>query len=65
MLVWFYRGWCYWLKKQTPAELPTKPPVRCRECGGQMQLTAITDGSGKVIYRRPLAGHALAYLDSG
>jgi hypothetical protein len=60
MLVWFYLGWCYWLAKQAEPEPIEKPPVRCAECGGAMQLTAITDGSGRVLYNHPLP-----YLDSG
>ena len=60
MLVWFYLGWCYWLAKQTEPEPIEKPPVRCAECGGAMQLTAITDGSGRVLYNHPLP-----FLDSG
>jgi len=60
MLVWFYLGWCYLLARQTPPEVPTKPAVRCFECGGTMRLTAVTDGSGKLLYNHPLP-----YLDSG
>ena len=60
MLVWFYLGWCYVLAKQMVPEPIEKPPVRCSECGGEMQLTAITDGSGRVLYNHPLP-----YLDSG
>jgi hypothetical protein len=62
MLVWFYLGWCYVLAKQAapePIELE-KPPVRCSECGVEMQLTAITDGNGQLLYNHPLP-----YLDSG
>ena len=60
MLVWFYLGWCYWLARQAVPEPIAKPPIRCAECGGQMQLTAITDGSGRILYNHPLP-----YLDSG
>jgi hypothetical protein len=60
MLVWFYLGWCYLLAKRTAAEPPVKPPVRCPRCGDQMQLVAITNGSGAVLYNHPLP-----YLDSG
>ena len=59
MLVWFYLGWCYWLARQAAPEPIEKSPVRCAECGGAMQLTAITDGSGRVLYHHPLP-----YLDS-
>jgi hypothetical protein len=65
MLVWFYLGWCWLMKKQEPVEVPVKRPVRCRKCGEEMQLVEVTDGQGRVIYSRPLANHALAYLDSG
>lgn len=60
MLVWFYRGWCYLMAKQTPPEPIEKPAVRCHECGGEMHLVAITDGSGALLYNHPLP-----YLDSG
>ena len=56
MLVWFYLGWCYVLAKQAVPERP----VRCAECGGVMQLLAITDGSVALLYNHPLP-----YLDSG
>jgi hypothetical protein len=68
MLVWFYLGWCYWLARQAAPEPIEKPPMRCAGHrspagglvgGGAMQLTAITDGSGRVLYHRPLP-----YLDS-
>lgn len=60
LLVWCYLGWCLWLAKQSPAEPPAKPPVRCAKCGGEMQLVAITDGNGTLLYHHPLP-----YLDSG
>ena len=60
LLVWFYLGWCLLLAKQTIPAPPAKPPVRCAECGGAMQLIAITDGSGALLYNHPLP-----YLDSG
>ena len=60
MLVWFYLGWCYVLAKQVAPEPIEKPPLRCAQCGGEMQLVAITDGSGSVLYNHPLP-----YLDSG
>ena len=68
MLVWFYLGWCYWLAKQAEPEPIEKTPVRCAGHrspsgglvgGGVMQLTEITDGSGRVLY-----SHPLPYLDS-
>lgn len=60
MLVWFYLGWCYVLARQPVSESIQKPSVRCFECGGEMQLTAITDGRGRLLYNHPLP-----YLDSG
>jgi hypothetical protein len=60
MLVWFHLGWCYLLAQRPAAEPPAKPPVRCGECGGRMQLVAITDGAGRLLYNHPLP-----YLDSG
>lgn len=69
MLVCFYLGWCYWLARQAEPEPIDKPSIRCAGHrspsgglvgGGEMQLTAITDGSGRVLYNHPLP-----YLDSG
>ena len=40
--------------------LDGKPPVRCRECGGQMQVVGV---SFKPITVLP--AHAVSYLDSG
>ena len=60
MLVWFYLGWRYWLARQAEPEPIAKPPVRCAECGSEMQLVAITDGGGRLLY-----SHPLPYLDSG
>lgn len=59
MLVWFYLGWRYRLAKQPAPAPPAKSPVRCAECGREMQCIAITDGSGAV-----LSNHPLPYLDS-
>ncbi len=60
MLVWFYRGWCVLLAQQTIPQPLAKPAVRCAECGGEMQLIAVTDGIGAVLYYN----HPLPYLDS-
>jgi len=66
MLVWFYLGWCWLMKKETPVEVPVKPPVPCSECRiGTMRLTLVTGGDGEVLYRKPLHEHSTAYLDSG
>jgi hypothetical protein len=60
MLVWFYLGWCYVLAQRSVPEAPTKRPMRCRECGGDLHLVEITDHFGRVLY-----SHPLPYLDSG
>ena len=70
MLVYFYLGWCWLMKRKVSIEAPTRPPVRCNRCGSQMHLTEITDANGRVVYQRPLVQqplpqHALPYLDSG
>jgi len=54
------------LKQQEVVESPPKNPMLCHHSKmGTPQLTAITDASGKVIYRRPLPEHSVALLDSG
>jgi len=66
MLVWFYWGWCWRMKQQEVVAPPAKPTMKCRKCKiGTMELVAITDAEGKVVYRGPLGDHALTYLDSG
>jgi hypothetical protein len=45
MLVWFYLGWCYVLAKQAAPEPIERPPLRCAQCGSEMQLVAITNGT--------------------
>ncbi len=64
MLVWFYLGWCCVLQRKTVPEEPVKRPMRCSECGGNLQLVAITDQHGRVVYNRPLPDHSVSYLDS-
>ena len=60
MLVWFSLGWNYFLQKRSVPESPSKPPMNCADCGGDLHLVAITDGAGRVLYNHPLP-----YLDSG
>jgi len=48
------------LAKQAAPEPLEKPPMRCVKCGGEMNLVAITDGRGRLLYNHPLP-----YLDSG
>jgi len=65
LLVYFYLGWCWKMKQAEVITELQKAPMPCPACKvGSMHLTTITDSSGKVIYRRPLPGHSLAYLDS-
>lgn len=66
ILVHFYLGWCWLMKREEIVEAISRPPIRCRDCGvGQLHLTLITDANGRVLYRRPLREHSIAYLDSG
>lgn len=66
MLVYFYLGWCWQMKQQESIEQLPKPPMPCRQCKiGTLQLTAITNAEGEVIYARPLREHSVAFLDSG
>jgi hypothetical protein len=60
MLVWFYPGWCYVLARRSIREPLPKRPLLCSECGGNLHLVEITDGTGRVLY-----SHLLPYLDSG
>ena len=40
------------------------PPMPCPACKvGHLHLKMITDAQGRVVYRRPLPGHSVAYLD--
>lgn len=61
-LAWLFLGWTYWLAgSHAPQETPyPKPPVRCRECGGPMQVLRVSFQPITV-----LPAHAVAYLDSG
>ena len=63
MIVWFSRGWVYWLASaQTSPPQPAKfPQLRCAACGAVMKVVAIT----YTPMLPTLSEHALAYLDSG
>ena len=70
-LVWLYRGWTYWLGSGVaPQPERHQNRIRCKDCGGQLHLIALTDGSGRVLVNRSLpqpalANHVTSYLDSG
>ncbi len=57
-LLWLYLGWTYWLGCRRPATPLPKP--RCSACGGELQVTLITDHHGRVLYQQ-----SVPYLDSG
>lgn len=65
MLVWFYLGWCWLLKKaETDPEI-NRAPTRCPKCKrGSMHIVMITNGAGQVIWRRALKEHSTPFLDS-
>ena len=66
MLVYFYLGWCWLMKRAQRVTEIAKPPIPCPACKtGKMRLTQITDSNGRIIYSRPLSEHSIAYLDSG
>lgn len=57
-LVWMWKGWSYWLgsvMSQTPIVKPAVPT--CRHCGGELELLAITNERGHVIWRKRLPHH--------
>ncbi len=71
-LAWLYLGWTYWLDSgvapQPDRFVSKRPP--CENCGGQLHLIAITNGTGRVLVSRvlpspALAEHATNYLDTG
>jgi len=69
LCVWFYRGWCYWLAKQKQDQPPPTQPIICRKCGAEMELIAITNASGAVLWPRMnkklgSGEHAKPYQDS-
>ena len=49
-LVWFWRGWTYYLASRTdPPEWPKRTP-QCKRCGGELTLIVITGASGQLIW---------------
>ena len=60
-LAWLWKGWTYWLGSgmfQPKIVKSSKP--HCSECGGELELLAITNERGRFIWRRPLAQHLTA-----
>jgi hypothetical protein len=62
MIIWFWRGWIYWLATAYAPRLswPKFPTLRCADCGAEMTVVRISYQS----IMPTLAQHALAYLDS-
>lgn len=58
MLVWFFLGRNYYLAP--PPQEPAPPKPRCKHCGGELILIAITNADGFFLYLNPRG-----YLDSG
>lgn len=46
-LVWLWRGWTFWLASAMaqPETIQRKRP-KCPRCGGELELTGLTDGNG-------------------
>ena len=61
-LVWLFLGWTYWLASgHAPQQTPrSKTPVRCRECGGEMHVVAVSYHPLATV----LLEHSVPYLDS-
>jgi len=54
-LVWLWRGWTFWLGSAMLQPKVTKPPApTCSDCGGELELLAITNETGKLIWQRQL-----------
>ena len=52
-LVWLWKGWTYWLGSALFQPEPRQPPVpKCQHCGGELQLMAITNQVGALIWIR-------------
>lgn len=65
-LVWLFRGWTYWLGSGVaPQPERHQNRIRCQDCGGQLSVIMIINGSGRILMKRPLPDHALTYADSG
>lgn len=50
-LVWLWLGWTYWLgSAYFQADAVSKPQPKCGDCGGELELLAITNEQGRVIW---------------
>jgi len=64
-LVWLYLGWTYWLASGVaPQPERHQNRIRCKDCGGELCVIAMTYAGGRVICRM-LPDHATSFLDSG
>jgi hypothetical protein len=55
-LVWLWRGWTYWLgSAMFRPELPKSKPPKCRDCGGQLELIAMTNADHKLIWQKAVS----------
>lgn len=56
-LVWLSKGWTYWLGSAMFQAKVTKPMgPTCEDCGGDLELLAITNERGRLIWCNPLPG---------
>lgn len=51
-LVWLHKGWTYWLGSAMFQPIINKPGPICLQCGGQLQLLAISNEHGRFIWQR-------------
>ncbi len=52
-LVWLWKGWTYWLgSAMFQPETRKRPAPKCKQCGGELELTAITNQLGVTIWAR-------------
>ncbi|GAB5486358.1 MAG: hypothetical protein Pars93KO_27920 [Parasphingorhabdus sp.] len=52
-LVWLWRGWTYWLGSGLfQPEPPNPKPPQCQECGGDLELVAMTNQHHRLIWNK-------------
>jgi hypothetical protein len=55
-LVWLWLGWTYWLgSAMFQPEPPKSKPPKCGDCGGQLELIAMTNADHKLIWRKAVS----------